>query len=53
MFNSTEIFTNSGIEALAAAYQSIQDPQEKGIFSAALVGGAGGCLLYTSDAADE
>lgn len=44
MFNSTEIYTNSGIEALAAAYQSIQDPQEKGIFSAALLGGAGGAI---------
>lgn len=42
MFNSTEILTSSGIEAMSAAYQSIQNPQEKGVFSAALVGGAGG-----------
>ena len=44
MFNSTEILTSSGIEAMSAAYQSIQSPQEKGVFSAALVGGAGGAF---------
>ena len=44
MFNSTEILTSSGIEAMSAAYQSIQNPQEKGVFSAALVGGAGGAF---------
>lgn len=40
MFNSSEILTSSGIEAMSAAYQSIQNPQEKGTFSAALVCGA-------------
>ena len=44
MFNSTEILTSSGIEAMSAAYQSIQSPQEKGVFSAALVGGPAGAF---------